>query len=122
MGYLVAIVIVVVVVGISAAAYTFVRHETRPVIRPTVTRVRKVRRRARRVAAGDPCVCGGTIGRTGKTSPRFGDLLGCTGCDRSWTIDGRRILRRVRRPATSPAGGAEDHGRGEGPGPEPRTG
>ena len=103
MGDLAAIVIVVVV-GISAAAYMFVRHETRPVSRPTVIGVRKgvrkVRRRKRRAAAGDACVCGGTIGRTGKTSPRWGDLLGCTGCDRSWTIDGRRILRRVRNPVT----------------------
>src|SRR5262249_11599800 len=60
-------------------------------------------RRARRVAPGDSCVCGGTVGRTEKTSARFGDLLGCTGCARSWTIDGRRIIRH--RPGSLPGGG-----------------
>lgn len=95
MGYL-ATIVIVAVAGISAAGYMFVRHETRPVSRSVV---RKVVGIAPRASEGDPCVCGGTLGRTGKTSPRWGDLLGCTGCDRSWTMDGRRILRRVRRPA-----------------------
>jgi hypothetical protein len=97
LGILVAVVIVLVA-GISAVAYAFVRHETRFVLRPAAAGGRRVRR-APRAAAGDTCVCGGTLGKTGKTSPRWGELLGCTGCDRSWTMDGRRILRRrVRRP------------------------
>jgi hypothetical protein len=98
LGYLAATVIVVVV-GLAAAGFMVVRHENRPIPRPAPMGVRRMVRRAPRAAAGDSCVCGGTVGKTGKTSARWGDLLGCTGCDRSWTMDGRRILRRIRRPS-----------------------
>lgn len=105
MGYLVAIVIVVGG-GASALAVVFVRHENRLVHRPSSrpspsgarSGDRRGPRRAQRVASGDLCVCGGTLGKSGQTSERFGDLLGCTGCDRSWTLDGRKIIRRTRRP------------------------
>ena len=111
MGYL-AGTIIAVVSGLILVAVIYVRHELHgPASRPApvyaASAARRVRRarRARRVAPGDSCVCGGTVGRTGKTSVRFGDLLGCTGCTRSWTMDGRRIIRR--RPRTSPGGGQD---------------
>lgn len=90
MGYLVTVVIVVVV-GSILVAVRFVRSELRPEPRraPLLGRVG-----ALPVTAGDACVCGGTIGRSGRTSKRFGDLLGCTACNRSWTMDGRRVRRR----------------------------
>jgi hypothetical protein len=90
LGYLVTIVIVVVV-GSILLAVRFVSHELRPAPR----RAPLLGRRGKRlVGPGDNCVCGGTIGRSGRTSKRFGDLLGCTACNRSWTMDGRRIRRR----------------------------
>lgn len=89
MGYVVAI-IIVVVIGSVALAAAFLRHELRPIPLPA----RLYRSRAMRVAAGDECVCGGMIGKSGKTSKRFGDLLGCTACARVWTMDGRRVRRR----------------------------
>jgi hypothetical protein len=94
-GYLVTI-IIVVVVGTVLVAAKFVSHELHP--EPMPSRVFR-RRAARRVTPGDDCVCGGTIGRTGRTSKRFGELLGCTACPRRWTMDGRRIIIRRRRPA-----------------------
>ena len=111
MGYLVTIIIVVVVVSVLAAAI-FVSHELHP--EPMPSRVFR-RRTARRVTPGDDCVCGGTIGRTGKVARRFGELLGCTACPRRWTMDGRRIIIRRRRPAGAPgapgADGPEEAGR-----------
>lgn len=107
MGYLVTI-IIVVVVGTVLVAAKFVSHELHP--EPMPSRVFR-RRAARRVTPGDDCVCGGTIGRTGRTSRRFGELLGCTACPRRWTMDGRRIMTRRRRPAgTSGADGPESAG------------
>jgi len=90
LGYLVTIVIVVVV-GSILLAVRFVRSELRPEPRrsPLLGRGGAVA-----VAAGDVCVCGGMIGRSGRTSKRFGDLLGCTACNRAWTLDGRRVRRR----------------------------
>jgi uncharacterized membrane protein len=96
LGYL-ATFVVVVVVGAVAGGVVFVRHETRAGLRPSPVVARRVVRRPRRVAPGDRCLCGGTLGRTGKTSDRWGDLLGCTGCNRSWSMDGRKILRRPRQ-------------------------
>ena len=99
MNTLAAIVIVVVALLILAAVF-YVQHELRgPATRPVPVLAQAAMRRARgarriRVAPGDDCVCGGTIGRTGRVSRRFGELLGCTGCKRSWTADGRRIIRR----------------------------
>jgi hypothetical protein len=94
MGYLVTIVIVVVVVS-ALVGTAFVSHELHHESIPLVFR----RRAARRATPGATCVCGGTIGRTGRTSRRFGDLLGCTACRRLWTMDGRRIIIQRRRPA-----------------------
>lgn len=99
MNTLAAIVIAVVALLILAAVF-YVQHELRgPATRPVPVLARAAMRRARgarriRVAPGDDCVCGGTIGRTGRVSRRFGELLGCTACKRSWTADGRRIIRR----------------------------
>jgi hypothetical protein len=101
LGYLAAIVIAVVVVLVLVAVL-YVQHELRgPAERPSPVLARAVRRRVR-VAPGTDCVCGGTIGKTGRISARFGELLGCTGCKRSWTLDGRRIIRRRNSPR--PAG------------------
>ena len=97
MGYLAAV-IIAVVAGLILVAVVYVQHQLRGVPRPVPVFARSVRRRARRVSPGHECVCGGTIGRTGTISARFGELLGCTGCRRSWTADGRRIIRR--RPRT----------------------
>jgi hypothetical protein len=103
MGYLVTIVIVVVV-GSVLIAVKFVSHE----LRPATPRPRRMaqRRAARRVAAGDNCACGGTIGRSSKISKKWGELLGCTACQRLWTLDGRRLRRR--RPAYVQAPGTAD--------------
>lgn len=105
MGYLATAVIVAVAVMIGIGVM-YVRHESRA----DPAAVRRAARRHRSVQAGELCVCGGTVGRTGRTSPKFGELLGCTGCDRTWTMDGRRVLRRViRRPAgRRPAAGSPD--------------
>jgi hypothetical protein len=99
LGYLVTI-IIVVVVGSIIAAVVYVSHEIRPT--PLPSRV-FWRRGGQRVMPGDNCACGGTIGKSGKTSKRFGELLGCTACKRLWTMDGRRIIRR-RRPSYSAPG------------------
>ncbi len=90
MGYLVTIVIVVVV-GSILLAVRFVSHELRPEPRRSPL---LGRRGAMLVTPGDACVCGGTIGRSGQASNRFGDLLGCTACNRAWTMDGRKLRRR----------------------------
>ncbi len=107
MGYLATGVIVAVAIFILLAV-VYVQHELRHMRAPAFIPyafVRKVRRTPR-VAPGDDCVCGGTIGRTGRISTRFGELLGCTGCRRTWTADGRRIIRRrprSPRPEQPPA-------------------
>ena len=98
-----AVAVIVVVAGLILAAVLYIQHELRgPATRPVPVIARAAMRRARRVQRvrvepGDDCVCGGTIGRTGRISGRFGELLGCTGCRRSWTMDGRRIIRRRPR-------------------------
>jgi hypothetical protein len=106
MGYLATGIIVAVAILILIAV-VYVQHELRQMRAPAFIPsafVRKVRR-TRRVVPGDDCVCGGTIGRTGRISARFGELLGCTGCRRTWTADGRRIIRRrgSSRPEQPPA-------------------
>jgi hypothetical protein len=85
-------------------AVVYVQHELRQMRAPAFIPSAFVRK-VRRVAPGDDCVCGGTIGRTGRISARFGELLGCTGCRRTWTADGRRIIRRrgSPRPEQPPA-------------------
>jgi hypothetical protein len=77
-------VLLVACIGVGAM---YVRSETRPAGGPPGLTVRKL---ARRVAHGDRCRCGGTVGITPGQS---GDLLGCTGCDRWWGMDGRRITQ-----------------------------
>ena len=100
MGYLIAT-IIVVVGGSIILAVRYVHYQLRPVPRPS----RIFGRRApRTVAPGDDCACGGTIGRSGRASPRFGEVLGCTACNRLWTGDGRRIIRRRRNYSRQPGG------------------
>jgi hypothetical protein len=83
--------VIVLAVALTAAAVMHVRKELRPIPRPSRLVMRRVVRRVPAVAPGDLCVCGGTIGRT---SEQAEDPLGCTGCNRSWTMDGRKIIRR----------------------------
>ena len=78
-----------VLVAFAVAGAMFVRHETRPVDGPPGLFLRRIV--LRRVAAGDRCRCGGTVGANSGAS---GDLLGCTDCDRWWTMDGRRFVQR----------------------------
>ena len=89
-GYALTAVIILAIV-FTAAGAMHVRAELRSVPRPSRVVVRRVVRRLPRVTPGDLCLCGGTVGRT---SSEAGDFLGCTGCSRSWTVDGRRIARR----------------------------
>jgi hypothetical protein len=100
--------VIAVVGGMALLAAMYVHHELRPVPRNLPVPVR-----GRRVVPGDECFCGGIIGRTGLTSARFGDLLRCTDCNRSWTMDGRRIIRRSRQRAnrSMPATGPDSSGR-----------
>ena len=108
MGYL-ATGVILIVVGTVTVAFLFVRHETGHKPRPPARVTQRVLTKARPVAAGDLCSCGGTIGLSGRTSNRFGDLLGCTACSRSWTMDGRRIIRRrPARPGQTPAADPTD--------------
>jgi hypothetical protein len=106
MSYL-PIAIIAVVGGVALLAAMYVHHELRPVPRKLPVPVR-----GRRVVPGDECSCGGIIGTTGLTSARFGDLLRCTDCHRSWTMNGRALIRRSRRranrsmPGTGPASSA----------------
>jgi hypothetical protein len=86
LGYVLPAGFVVLVACIAVAAW-FVRSETRPVDGPPGLTVRKL---ARRVALGDRCRCGGTVGIT---SGQSGDVLGCTGCGRWWGMDGRSITQ-----------------------------
>ncbi len=87
MGYVLTTAIGVLVVAIVAGAM-FVRKENRTTEAPPGG---ALRRAIRRVAAGDRCRCGGTVR---STSSQSGDLLGCTACNRWWTMDGRRIIQR----------------------------
>jgi hypothetical protein len=91
--------IIVVVGGAIALGARHVRHENSPGARPSLVAARRVMRQSR-MAASDLCVCGGTLQATGD-----GGLLGCTGCRRSWTEDGRHVVRRrqIRRPRSSAA-------------------
>jgi hypothetical protein len=97
MGYVFAA--IVLVVAASAALFAFAKHESALVPRPSMRAARRTLRRSRLlVVSGDQCDCGGVLGLSGKVSEKFGPTLGCTGCDQSWTADGRRILTRPARP------------------------
>jgi hypothetical protein len=96
--------IIVVVGGAAALGFVHVQRVHRPSPVAGSAGARSVVRRSARVAQGDGCACGGAIGLSGKTSRRFGDLLGCTGCTRHWTMDGRRIIRRRRASTARPGG------------------
>jgi hypothetical protein len=97
--------LIVIVGGAIGAGIVIVRHETRPGRRPSFRAARRIVNPTRRAFSGELCLCGGTIGKSGKTSDQFGELLGCTSCDGAWTADGRRIVqrRRDRRQGRSPA-------------------
>jgi hypothetical protein len=82
--------VIVLALALTAAGAMHVRAQLRPVPRPSRVTVRRVVRRLPRVTPGDLCRCGGTVGRTSREA---GEVLGCTGCSRSWTVDGRRIAR-----------------------------
>ena len=86
LGYVLTSAIVVLVASIAAGAL-FVRKENRTVEGPPGGLLRRV---ARRVAPGDRCQCGGTVRAT---AGQAGELLGCTGCNRWWSMDGRRIIQ-----------------------------
>jgi hypothetical protein len=92
--------IIVVVGGAITLGALHVRHENSPGTRPSLIAARRVMRQSR-MAASDLCVCGGTLQPAGDG---LGGLLGCTGCRRSWTEDGRHVVRR--RPIRRPRSGA----------------
>lgn len=108
-----AIAIAFIIVALAAVGmYAFARHESRPASRPTLAwAVRSLHRSPLVVAAASgECPCGGVLGPTGRMSRRYGAVLACTDCGKTYTEDGRRIVfrrrpqvvrrvRRVRRPA-----------------------
>lgn len=96
MAYLAAA-LILIVDGAIAAGIVIVRHENSPGRRPSFRAARRIVNPTRRAFSGDLCLCGGTIGRSGKTSDQFGELLGCTSCDEAWTMDGRRVMQRGRQ-------------------------
>ncbi|HEU5416335.1 MAG TPA: hypothetical protein VFV41_01505 [Streptosporangiaceae bacterium] len=96
MDYVVGVLVLVVVIAI-ALGLLVIHHENAPGTRPSLAAARRAVWRSPIVSPGEACRCGGTLASTGEMSERFGALIGCSGCDRSWTVDGRRI--RARRPA-----------------------
>jgi hypothetical protein len=95
MAYFVTVV-VVAVLGVTWWLVTEARRETRLVPRPHERRTaRRTARRSRLMETGDRCSCGGVLGPSGRESERFGPLLGCTGCTRTWTLTGQRVRRRT---------------------------
>jgi hypothetical protein len=96
-GYILVFVLIIAVIAVLLGL-KHVREANAP--EPVLPSRAVVRRRA---AAGAHCPCGGTVQ---VMSGRFGDFLGCSnhlpdraGCNRWWTLDGRRAVRRPsRRP------------------------
>lgn len=86
-------IIIVAVGGSIVLGVLHVSHENSPGERPSLRSARLAVRRSRSIS-GDMCLCGGQLGQSGVVSERFGPLLGCSGCDRYWTADGRRMIRR----------------------------
>jgi hypothetical protein len=87
-------IIIVAVGGSIVFGVLHISRESGPGERPSMDSARLAIRRSRIVASGSLCVCGGTLGDSTVMSQRFGPLLGCSGCDRFWTADGRRMVRR----------------------------
>jgi hypothetical protein len=90
-------VLVLVVLAFIGLGLVVIHHENAPGTRPSLAAARRTVWRTAIVSPGDLCRCGGTLASTGEISQRFGAMIGCSDCDRSWTVDGRRI--RARRPA-----------------------
>lgn len=98
MAYLI-IGLIIVVGGLALFGAWHIREENSPGERPSMVAARRTMRQSRLVASTDQCVCGGTLQPTGLVSDKFGALQGCDGCHRTWTEDGRTVVRRrVRRP------------------------
>jgi hypothetical protein len=99
MQYAIPIVFIAIAL-ITLGMISFVRHESKLVARPSLTAATRTLRRSNRLvvasAAGE-CECGGILGPTGQTSRRYGELLACSDCGKTFTADGRRIILR-RRP------------------------
>jgi hypothetical protein len=95
--YVVATVFVLIVLA-AIVLLRHSRHETRLEPRPSLAAARRAMGRSRLVASvpDGECPCGGMVGPTGTVSARYGQLLGCTSCSRTWTGDGRRVIRRRR--------------------------
>jgi hypothetical protein len=94
-------VLTAIFVLIGLAAFGLFRHsrqETRFESRPSMAAARRAMSRSRLVASVSEgeCSCGGMLGPTGTVSARYGQLHGCTSCGRTWTDDGRRVIRRRR--------------------------
>lgn len=86
MGYAL-LAVILFAVAFTAWGALYVRHE----LRPDLTRSRVIARRVYGGSSGSRCRCGGTVTPTLDSSQ---DLLGCTGCDRRWDLDGRKIIGR----------------------------
>jgi hypothetical protein len=85
--------IIIAVGGSVVFGVYHITHENGPGERPSMQSARLAVRQAR-LASGDLCLCGGTLGAAEVASPRYGSLRGCSGCGRYWTEDGRRVIRR----------------------------
>jgi hypothetical protein len=99
-----AVTAIFVLIGLIAVGLVrHMRHETRFESRPSLAAARRAMSRSRLVAsvASGECSCGGMLGPTGTVSARYGPLLGCTSCRRTWTDDGRRVIRRPARRGRS---------------------
>ena len=97
MGYVVSVVFVLIALA-SIGLFHHARRETRFESRPSMAGARRAMSRSRLVASVSEgeCSCGGMLGPTGTVSARYGQLHGCTSCGRTWTDDGRRVIRRRR--------------------------
>lgn len=95
-----AIAIALIFLALAAVGLVaFARHESRPTSRPSLAWAVRSLHRSPLVlaAAAGECPCGGVLGSTGRRSRRYGPVLACTDCGKTYTEDGRRIVFR-RRP------------------------
>lgn len=88
MGYIMTAV-VIFAVAFTGWGVMHIKHETAPTYRPA----RRMVRRLRPIAPGDPCPCG--VGTVGPASGPAGELLACTNCERLWTQEGIKLVRRM---------------------------